>query len=429
MSGGITPVGRATNKLSDRGIRAFVAGRRAGKAGTKKLSDGGGLYLTLTPAGTPVWRIKYRLGGDERLYSAGVYPEVTLEAARGQREVVKAQLREGNDPLKARLVSRVAATSASDDTFSAAVEEWLSKRRKEWSGVHYDTSKRALERDVLPSLGRLPVGAITPAMVSPVIEAIAKRGAHDTARKTLWHVICVFRLAQARGLCTENPAIPVREVLTRKKSIGRRAALLDFDGLRDLLRRANVAPLSPSVRIAQRLCAFTAARIGNIVEAQWSEFDLEATDPLWTIPRAKMKARDRHHDHKILLAPSIAAELRTWREATEGVGYLFPSPMGNAHVTRESLEKAYRVTLGMAKKHTLHGWRAAFSTLARDAGFSRDVVELTLDHVHDTDVARAYDRGERLEERRRLMHWWDAELSGREQPARVLSFLVAGGAA
>jgi tripartite-type tricarboxylate transporter receptor subunit TctC len=34
----------------------------------------------------------------------------------------------------------------------------------------------------------------------------------------------------------------------------------------------------------------------------------------------------------------------------------------------------------------LPGWRSAFSTLARDNGFARDVVELALDHAHDNEV-------------------------------------------
>jgi integrase len=96
--------------------------------------------------------------------------------------------------------------------------------------------------------------------------------------------------------------------------------------------------------------------------------------------------------------------------ATSGQGKVFPSPQGGAHISRESVEKAYRVTLGFADKHTPHGWRASFSTLARDHGFERDVVELALDHVHDTEVARAYDRGSRLQQRVRLMYWWAEEL-------------------
>jgi len=58
-----------------------------------------------------------------------------------------------------------------------------------------------------------------------------------------------------------------------------------------------------------------------------------------------------------------------------------------------------------------HGWRSALSTLAKDAGWSRDVVELTLDHVHDTAVVPAYDRGERRVERIQLAAWWDTQLN------------------
>jgi hypothetical protein len=40
--------------------------------------------------------------------------------------------------------------------------------------------------------------------------------------------------------------------------------------------------------------------------------------------------------------------------------------------------------------------------------------EATFDHLHDTPTVRSYDRGERLEERRTLMHCWDAQLTGRD---------------
>lgn len=421
MDGGIESAGRAINKLSDRKVRAFVSQSQKGTVGRKKLSDGGGLYVTLTPAGTAVWRLKYRLGGKEGLYSIGPYPVISLEAARTAREEAKALVRVGRDPVKARQVSRVEATTASDTSFAGVAAEWLEKRKRDWSGIHHDKSSRALERDVLPLIGKLPVSEITPGMMANVIDTIMKRGVRDTAAKVLWHCVCIFRFAQARGLCAENPAVPVREMLPRRRQTSRRPALLDIDLLRDVLRRADLASLSPSVRLAQRLCAFTAMRIGNVVEAQWSEFDLDSTTPSWSIPRAKMKVRERDHDHRVLLGPTIAAELRAWRDRTGGKGYVFPSPIGNDHITRESLEKVYRVTLGLAKKHTLHGWRAAFATLARDAGFARDVVELTLDHVHDTAVARAYDRGERMDDRIRLMSWWDEQLKPLNDPA-VLPF-------
>lgn len=408
--------GRATNKLSDRGIKAFISKGIAGK----KLSDGGGMFLMRTPAGTAVWRIKFRYDGKERLFAVGTYPEIGLEAARAEREQVRDLLRQGRDPVKARQVRKAETSTATGNTFKAVARDWLSARKRGWSAVHYEKSERAIERDVLPELGRLPVSEITPAMVAGIIKAIAHRGARDTAAKILQHINGIFRLAQANGLCRDNPADPVKEVLPRKKQATRRPAVLEWQGLGQILRAAETARLSPAVRLAHRLCAFSLMRISNVVGAEWREFDLDAEIPIWIIPRAKMKSQDRQHDHKVILGPTIAEELRTWRSLTGGKGIVFPSPAGAKHITRESIEKCYRVTLGLADKHSPHGWRAAFSTLARDNGSERDAVELTLDHIHDTDVVRAYDRGERLVQRVNLMRWWGEQLTQAQRGADVL---------
>src|SRR5687768_13586479 len=58
-------------------------------------------------------------------------------------------------------------------------------------------------------------------------------------------------------------------------------------------------------RLALRFVAFTGSRIGNVVDAKWSEFDLESDTPSSTIPRARMKVRDRTHDHRVLLGPTM----------------------------------------------------------------------------------------------------------------------------
>jgi integrase len=172
--------------------------------------------------------------------------------------------------------------------------------------------------------------------------------------------------------------------------------------------------------MAHRLLAFTAARIGNVVTAEWSEFHLDDEQPVWIIPRVKMKVATRDTDHRIPLCPEIAAELRHWQGVFGRRGYVFPSPTGAQYIGRESIEKVYRVTLGLARKHSPHGWRSAFSTLARDKGFNRDVVELALDHAHDTEVARAYDRGERFAQRVELFNWWGSQLAAAQQGAKII---------
>ena len=72
------------------------------------------------------------------------------------------------------------------------------------------------------------------------------------------------------------------------------------------------------------------------------------------------------------------------------------------------------------EKHSPHGWRSSFSTLARDNGTARDVVELALDHVHDNEVARAYDRGERFDERVKLLDWWGKQLAIAQRGATII---------
>ena len=141
------------------------------------------------------------------------------------------------------------------------------------------------------------------------------------------------------------------------------------------------------------------------------EFHLDDEQPVWVIPREKMKVTTRELDHRVPLCPEIAAELRQWKRVFGGRGFVFPSPAGGKHIGRESIEKVYRVTLSLEGKHSPHGWRSAFSTLARDQGFLRDVVELALDHAHDNEVARAYDRGERFTQRVELFKWWGEQLA------------------
>jgi integrase len=419
MAGG-TKAETGMNRLTDRRVKAFIDQARAGTAKTKKLSDGGGLFLVLSSAGSPAWRVKYRVNGKERLAGPGIYPEVSLVEARAARDAIRHHLRFGRDPS----IERVNRGSSSV-TFRDVATEWLEMRRKGWSKIHFEKSSQAIHRDVMPKLGGYRVADITAAIVAPVVQAIAGRGSLETAGKVLQNINAIFRYAEGKGLCSSNPAVAAKELLPRKREHSQRPALLTFEALRKVLRTADAAPLSPSVRIAHRLIAFSAARIGNVITAEWDEFDL-GDSPRWVIPRAKMKMKDRTHDHVALLGPTIANDLRNWRAVSGGKGYVFPSPTGRAHITHESIEKALRVTLKLEGKHSPHGWRSAFATLAKENGFSREAVELALDHEADNAIVRAYDRGDRLEERARLSLWWDAQLTGTKYGTDVIPLRAAG---
>jgi len=414
----------ATDKLTLRKITAFLKAHEAGRATKTKLFDGGGLHLAINPSGSASWRIKYAYDGNERTYSVGVYPEIDLDLAREARADVRDMLEEGSDPVQKRRVTKQTNIAAGAATFGGAAEAWLDKRKRAWSAVHYRTTCQALRRDVLPALGALPVRDITPVMVTRVVRAVQQRtGTNESASKVLWSIRAVFDEEMAEGRITSNPVPSKLAVLGKGKKETHRPALLTFEELGDVLRRADVAAISPQVRMAHRLVAFTASRIGNVVEARWPEFDLDSDTPTWTIPRAQMKVKDREFDHRVKLGPTMASELRRWREATGGRGYLFAPPFGKQlTISRESIEKVLRVTLALADKHSVHGWRASFSTLAKEAGAPRDAVELALDHVADTAIVRAYDRGLRFDDRVLIARWWDANLTAAQRGDKLIPY-------
>jgi hypothetical protein len=76
---GITPDGRVTNK-------------------PYKIGDALGLYLEVSPTGGKWWRLKYRYAGREKRLSLGVYPDISLAAARHCRDTYSSMLANGVDP-------------------------------------------------------------------------------------------------------------------------------------------------------------------------------------------------------------------------------------------------------------------------------------------------------------------------------------------
>jgi len=441
-------MGAGIDKLTDIRIKRFIAKAKPGQ----KLADGGGLYLRITPKETPVFRIDYRIHDATRgcvvgrTYSIGVYPQVTLAMARERRAEVKANLELGRDPMVARKVQQAQAAVATGTTFGDVANQWLAQRKREWSDIHYEKSSRALERDVLPHIGKLPIGELTSPMISDVIQRVSIRksakspeGAIETASRIRQHIEGILSYAKATGTpFLENPATAASAILPKRKAITRRAALDDFSELGKVLRDVDRANASAAVKVAHKLVAYApGARIGNVARARWNQFSLDTDQgAAWEIPRAEMKVRGgRDFPHKIVLGPTIAATLRQWKLVSGGQGddFLFPSPAKPEQpITRESIEKLYRVTLKaeISGRHSVHGWRSSFATLAKEGGFDKVAVELALDHVGDREIIRTYDRGARLPDRQRLAYWWDCQLSNAERgPAgdNVLAFAQKAG--
>lgn len=65
---------------------------------SRKVTDGGGLFLLITPKGRRYWRYQYRYRGKFKTLALGVFPDVSLEKARGRHLFARHLLADGIDP-------------------------------------------------------------------------------------------------------------------------------------------------------------------------------------------------------------------------------------------------------------------------------------------------------------------------------------------
>lgn len=118
-----------------------------------KLSDGGGLYLLITPSGGKLWRFNYRFDGKQKTLFLKSYPEITLSDARKERDDARRLLANGVDPgavIKAQKEQVQIQSEISANTFEKVAREWLQKNSPSWSASHIKTITSRLERDVYP---------------------------------------------------------------------------------------------------------------------------------------------------------------------------------------------------------------------------------------------------------------------------------------
>jgi hypothetical protein len=83
----------------------------------KKMFDGGGLFLIVTPTGGKWWRFKFTFDGREKTISFGVYPDITLAQAREKREAARKLLAIGVNPSEDRRAAKAARVELLANSF------------------------------------------------------------------------------------------------------------------------------------------------------------------------------------------------------------------------------------------------------------------------------------------------------------------------
>ncbi|HEX3837816.1 MAG TPA: integrase arm-type DNA-binding domain-containing protein [Steroidobacteraceae bacterium] len=379
-----------------------------------KLYDGGGLLLLVTPEGHRWWRLKYRFGGKERSLSLGVYPDVPLSEARDHRDDAKALLRRGIDPSAARQAKKI----TQGDTLKAVAEEWLELRGRTLSHVTIDKNRWMLTDYVFPRLGTKPMTAIKPPELLAALKVIESRGLQETAIRTKQCISQIYRYAISSGRAERDITADLRGALA-PATTKNRAAITDPAQVGALLRAIDGYIGQPVTHAALRFAPLVFVRPGELRAARWTEFELEAKEPVWRIPGQRMKMKELHI---VPLSTQAVAILEALQPLT-GIGpYVFPSLRSRDRCMSENTVNAALRRLGY-DKHTMtgHGFRAMASTLLNEQGFAPDVIELQLAHQERNKVRAAYNRAQRLAERRRMLQAWSDYLEGLKAGAKVVT--------
>lgn len=155
-------------------------------------------------------------------------------------------------------------------------------------------------------------------------------------------------------------------------------------------------------------------RPGELRQAEWSEFDLDAG--VWLIPADRMKMRAEHLVPLSRQALAILREIRplTYRESAPGSAgttagrYVFAG-RNSPHrpLSENTVNTALRRMGFEANQMTGHGFRAIAHTILDEVlGFRPDIIEHQLAHAVKDPNGRAYNRTTHLVERTRMMQEW-----------------------
>jgi len=362
-----------------------------------KLFDLRGLFMLVTPTGGRLWRVRYRMNGVEKLLTLGKYPDVSLKRAREKRDDARQLVADNVDPS----VKRQAERNAAADTFGAIATEWLSLHKASWAAETVSILEGRVKAYLMPYLGSRPVAAITAQELLGVLRRVEARGRNETAHRVRSLAGRILRFAVATGRATHDVAADLKDALAPVASRNF-ASVTDPVKVGELLRAIDGYSGQPITALALKLAPLVFVRPGELRGAEWSEFDFDNSQ--WRIPASRMKMGDSH----IVPLSSQAVEILKELERFTGTGkYVFPSLLSRDRPMSENTINAALRRMGYSgDDQTGHGFRSMASTLLNEQGFPPDVIELQLAHVERNKVRAAYNKAQRLAERRVMMQAW-----------------------
>jgi integrase len=371
--------------------------------------DGGGLYLRVKPGAEKDtfrrrWMFRYWDNGKDRWMGLGSAEDVSLKDARDRAEAAR-RLRAGDvDPIHSRRAEREAEPVV-ERTFTECAQEFIEAHEHKWKNPKHRLQWRnTLATHVYPTFGDKSINEVTRTDIIGVLKPIWYSRT-ETAERLRSRILMVMEWAVANGYRTaqEDPSGWRRHLLKALPSIPKTKRVRHHPAMPYEQVPKFVAKLRVAYSVSARALEFlilTAARTSEVLEAQWSEFDLDKG--VWTVPTERMKSGREHRVPLCARAIEILIEMK----ASKSRRWVFVSPRTEP-LSNMALLMMVRRTTG--EELTTHGFRSSFRDwAAEETPFSREVAEQALAHVIADKTEAAYRRGDMFEKRRQLMDAWAA---------------------
>jgi Phage integrase family. len=444
----------AVNKLFDKDLRAYL-----GKPQQKQLTiaDGLGLSARISTVGGISWLYRYRIDGVITWLSLGSYPDMSLNAARAERDKCRTWLADGKNPKIELRLSK--AETLKPITVRDALEFWIDNYAKT-KRVNADKHKEQFEKWILPFVGDVPLERMER---HHWLECFDKRRAVEIAsnekkyaninKTDLYPVAAAYvlqNLRQALKVCSrkgykfdksiineveiedvggKKQAKRSRRLVTHDK-IENETVYHDWSQLTDLVRWINDDTNNnrgyhwPYWKNLLLVCLHFGCRTQEIRLSKINEWDF--TKNLWTVPveNNKTGARDKSIGQDGVIVRPIPESLRPWliglAEQNKDSGLMLGEIKSREQVSMYG-SSIYK-KLGHTEKWTLHDLRRTVATGLAAIGFLPHVVEFVLGHRLN-GVAGIYNHDKYLVEQMNALTKWADRLEMLKRDTSNVTFL------
>jgi integrase len=397
--------------------------------------DRTGLHLLVKKNGRKYWVRRFTYNGRRHDKGLGVFPQVSLKAARKAAMEARVMLDQGISHLQevqrpqlavepkltavigTRLTGQEVDHRGSGEpahvdgtTFEEFALAWIKERSPEWKNQkHCAQWSSTLSNYAFPVIGMKQIGDIDTHDIRDILQPIWTTKT-TTASRLRGRIERILSAATVLKLRTgPNPAIWRGHLDTIFSNPSKVARVKHHDALPYGELPRFVETLQGRYAVAARALEFTiltAARTGEVIGAKHAEI----RDKIWLIPAERMKAE---REHRVPLGPRALAILDEANSLNPDCEYLFSKkgrPLSNMAMLM--LLKRMRV------KATVHGFRSSFRDwVSEETLHSGELAEMALAHTVSNKVEAAYRRGDLLLARRALMLDWEDYCLGCAQEA------------